>query len=203
MSRNLTRRAATRPSQIVPKPLPIPAPNVTLGDTYVILCDWHGLVVWKSGTGERLKIGEELWRGISGKSKERLKAAVASVASLGEQQVLEVENDRHEHFRLRMWPLNEPDVAVCILAVQIPSELALLTDRERACLRCLAHGMSTREIVEKLGIGLTTVHTHLRRSREKLGLSNAEALIGFAARYFYVPSAESKPGIAPSRKRSG
>jgi DNA-binding CsgD family transcriptional regulator len=160
-------------------------------------------VVWKSATGERLKIGEELWRGISGKSKERLKTAVASVSSLSEQQMLEVENDRQEHFRLRMWPLNEPDVAICILAVQIPNELALLTVRERACLRCLAQGKSTREIVKELGIGLTTVHTHLRRSREKLGLESGEALIGFAARYFYVPPPGSTSDPAASRKRSG
>ena len=203
MNRNLTKRAVARPSQIIPKPAPESAPNVTLTDTYVILCDWHGRVVWKSGTGERLKIGEELWRGISGKARERLKTAVASVSSLGEQQTLEVENDRHEHFRLRLWPLNEPDVAICILAVQIPSEIALLTARERACLQCLAKGMSTRAIAEELGIGLTTVHTHLRRSREKLGLGSGEALIGFAARNFYVPAASSAATSPAGHKRSG
>ena len=52
---------------------------------------------------------------------------------------------------------------------------------KRACLRCLAQGKSTRDIAKELDIGLTTVHTHLRRSREKLGLTSAEALIGFAA----------------------
>jgi DNA-binding CsgD family transcriptional regulator len=86
-------------------------------------------------------------------------------------------------------------------SMRIPSELALLTDRERACLRCLAQGMSTHDIVEELGIGLTTVHTHLRRTREKLGSISAEALIGFAARYFFVspPSAMGEP--VASRKR--
>ena len=76
-------------------------------------------------------------------------------------------------------------------------------ERERDCLRCLAQGKSTRDITKELDIGLSTVHTHLRRSREKLGLTTAEALIGFAARYFYVPALASQKKPAPARKRSG
>jgi len=45
-----------------------------------------------------------------------------------------------------------------------------------------------RDIAKELDIGLTTVHTHLRRSRTKLGLPSVEALIAFAARYFYAPT---------------
>jgi DNA-binding CsgD family transcriptional regulator len=131
-----------------------------------------------------------------------VKSAVASVVTLRENRTLEVENDRGEHFRLWLWPLSDPDIAVCILAKPIPKELALLTDREVACLRCLARGMSTREIADDLEIGVTTVHTHLRRSREKLGLSSGEALIGFAARYFFVqPQGTGQSSTA--RKRSG
>jgi DNA-binding NarL/FixJ family response regulator len=61
--------------------------------------------------------------------------------------------------------------------------------------------MSTRDIAEELSIGLTTVHTHLRRSREKMGLLSAEALIGFAARYFFVPPPSGGESVA-SRKLS-
>src|SRR3954462_12916298 len=86
-------------------------------------------------------------------------------------RALEVENEWNEHFRIWMWPLDDPGLALAILAIRIPSELALLTNREAACLRCLARGLSTRDISKELDIGLTTVHTHLRRSREKLGLT--------------------------------
>jgi DNA-binding CsgD family transcriptional regulator len=48
-------------------------------------------------------------------------------------------------------------------------------------------GQSTQTIAEKLGIGLTTVHTHLRRCREKLGLETHEALIAFAAKHCPPP----------------
>jgi hypothetical protein len=30
---------------------------MTLADTYVLLCDWHGRVVWKSGVDDRIAIG--------------------------------------------------------------------------------------------------------------------------------------------------
>ena len=68
---------------------------------------------------------------------------------------------------------------------------------------CLSQGKTTRAIAKELKIGLTTVHTHLRRSREKLGLDSGEALIGFAARYLYCqpPASASEPPA--SRKRSG
>jgi DNA-binding NarL/FixJ family response regulator len=63
--------------------------------------------------------------------------------------------------------------------------------------------MSTRDISKQLDIGLTTVHTHLRRSREKLSLASGEALIGFAARYFFVPHPGGNEVPSAIRKRSG
>jgi DNA-binding CsgD family transcriptional regulator len=90
-----------------------------------------------------------------------------------------------------------------VLAMRVPSEIALLTDRETTCLRCLAKGMSTRVISKELDIGLTTVHTHLRRSREKLGLATGEALIGFAARYFFCSPAICDQDSAAIRRHSG
>jgi DNA-binding CsgD family transcriptional regulator len=99
--------------------------------------------------------------------------------------------------------MNDPEIAVCVLAMRIPSELVLLTERERSCLQCLAQGKTTREIADELEIGLTTVHTHLRRSREKLGLTSAEALIGFAARFFFTPKPCDPADSASVRKRSG
>jgi DNA-binding CsgD family transcriptional regulator len=191
VSRHHTKRIGASPSQIVPSAGPNLAPDVTLADTYVGLCDWHGCVVWRSANSERLGIGDELWKNASGRSKDSLRTAVAGVVTLRESRTLEVENVWQEHFRLWMWPLNEPEVALCILAKRIPSELALITERETACLRCLAQGMSTRQICQELNIGLTTVHTHLRRCREKLGLANSEALIGFAGRYFFAPQSDA------------
>ncbi len=203
MSSHFTKPAGGSPSQSIPVAAAKVARDVTLADTFVVLCDWHGRVVWRSGTGDRLHVGDEIWKNIAIRSKEGLKTTVASVVTLRENRTLEIENVRGEHFRLCMWPLNDPAVALCILAMCIPSELALLTDRETACLRCLAQGMSTKDISKELNIGLTTVHTHLRRSRTKLNLATGEALIGFAARYFYVPRAEEDERATKTRKRSG
>jgi DNA-binding CsgD family transcriptional regulator len=176
---------------------------MTLDGTYVGLCDWHGQLVWKSGSGVRVQVGDCLWRYASKTSSEVMQQAVARVATLREQCTIEVYDDQDHYFRLWLWPLNDPDIAICVLAMRIPSQLALLTARERDCLRCLAQGMTTRQLARELDIGLTTVHTHLRRGREKLGLDSVEALIGFAARYFYCPApCEDVKTVVP-RKRSG
>jgi DNA-binding CsgD family transcriptional regulator len=199
MSNHFIMRADGLPSQISPSTGPQVTRDMTLEGTYVLLCDWHGKVVWKSSVGDRIMLGEEIWKHASKTSIERMRAALASVVALREECTIEVESDRGDHFRFWMWPLSEPEIAVCILALRIPAELALLTDRERACLKCLARGMSTRDIVEELSIGLTTVHTHLRRAREKLGAPSAEALIGLAARYFFVSPPRTATGTYQSR----
>jgi DNA-binding CsgD family transcriptional regulator len=203
MSSHFTKPANSLPSQITPPATAAVASDVTLADTYVVLCDWRGHVVWKSGTSDRVAIGEEIWKHASDSSIEPLQTALASVVTLREKCTIEVESDCGDHFRFWMWPLNDPEIAVCILALRIPSELALLTDRERECLGCLAQGRSTSDIAKELSIGLTTVHTHLRRSREKLGLESAEALIGFAARYFFVPPARTSNSVTATRQRHG
>ena len=185
MNGNFTKRTTSSPSQSFPSTTLNAALNVTLVDTCVLLCDWHGQIAWKSATEDRAKIGDEIWKHTVNASKDELRAAVASVVTLRENCVLDVESERNEHFRFWMWPLNDPEIAVCILVRRIPNELALLTEREKACLMCLSQGKTTRAIAKELEIGLTTVHTHLRRSREKLGLDNGDALIGFAARHFY------------------
>jgi DNA-binding CsgD family transcriptional regulator len=198
-----TKSAGNSPSQTFPPALPKVATDVTLDGTWVVLCDWHGRLVWKSAPGERLAIGDTLWKNASKRSMESVQSAVAGVATLRQQCMIEADNERGEHFRLWMWPLNDPDIAVCVLAMLIPGEISRLTDRERACMNCLAQGMTTRDIADELEIGLTTVHTHLRRSREKLGLTSGEALIGFAARYFFNPKPCEQDGAAEKRKRSG
>src|SRR5262245_19265621 len=129
MSRHFTKVPDGPPSQSFPSGIAKVAPDVTSIDTYVLLCDWHGRIVWKSGTGDRAQIGEEIWKHAANRSKESLSAAVARVVTLRENCSLDIEGERNEHFRLWMWPLNDPDIAVCILARLIPNEIALLTDR--------------------------------------------------------------------------
>jgi hypothetical protein len=47
----------------------------------------------------------------------------------------------------------------------------------------LGEGHSAATIAARLDVSISTVHTHLKRAREKLRLPGVESLIGFAARY--------------------
>jgi DNA-binding CsgD family transcriptional regulator len=151
--------------------------------THVIICDWHGVIRWITGDGNVPKPGDVLWKNASRESLPEIKQAFSQVVSLQEKQVVEVVNNKNKVFRLWMWPLDSSEMAVCILGMAIPKELKLLSRKEREVLDEIAHGKSAKQIAESHDISLSSVHTHLRRSREKLNLDNIDALIGFAARF--------------------
>lgn len=165
--------------------------DTTLDDTFVALCDWHGHLVWTSKSKSLLQAGEFVWTRLAEGSQETMKATLARVVTLREQQILEIQNELGQQFRVWLWPLESPAIAVCVLGMRIPGEISLLAQRELDCLRLLAQGHSTNSIASDLDISVSTVHTHLRRAREKLELTSSEALIGFAARYCRPPGSLS------------
>ena len=158
-------------------------PHMTPDNTFVVICDWQGRIVWKSSEVAQSKIGDFAWTDVDDDFVLMAKESFAKTISLRESGVIEIEDTRGAHFRIWMWPLNAPDCAACLLYMQIPKQLSLLTDRELECLQLLAQGFSTKQIADELDISLSTSQTHLKRSREKLGVKTAEALVSFAARF--------------------
>jgi len=159
-------------------------PHMTPDNTFVVICDWHGRLVWSSDPELQEEVGDYVWGFIADQDMGRAKEAFAKTATLRETQVLEISNSEDDqHYRVWLWSLDAPEAAVCILCMRVPKELAILTEREKDCLRLLAQGMPTKLIAAELDVSLSTVHTHLKRMREKLNLPGAEALISFASRY--------------------
>lgn len=133
----------------------------------------------------QLSVGEFAWGLFAAKDIRLAKEAVARTATLREEQVIELHGKDDQFLRVWMWPMDPPNSAVCMLCLRIPGEIAALTARERDCLGLLAQGYSTKLIAEELNIGMSTVHTHLKRMRTKLELPRVEAVISFAARFFH------------------
>jgi DNA-binding CsgD family transcriptional regulator len=154
----------------------------------VVLCDWRGHCVWTSAPNAQIKVGEQVWKYLSPDSQEQLKSSIGKVVALRETLQFDVLNQRGERIKGWLWPLDSPEMAVCILGVRVPPSLMLLTERERECLELLAQGISTQQIARQLDVSLSTVHTHMKHVRTKLSLPNIEALISFAARYCYPTS---------------
>lgn len=61
--------------------------------------------------------------------------------------------------------------------------IARLTDRELGVFELIGRGLTTRQISEELGLGLTTVDTYQTRIREKLNLENISRLRIEASRW--------------------
>jgi DNA-binding NarL/FixJ family response regulator len=67
---------------------------------------------------------------------------------------------------------------------QVAREESRLTSREEETLACLFQGMQDKEIASALGIGTATVHSHMHRLFEKLGVHSRRDLI---AKYLAPP----------------
>jgi two-component system, NarL family, nitrate/nitrite response regulator NarL len=65
-------------------------------------------------------------------------------------------------------------------AMQRPSGDEALTPREREVLTLIAEGLSSRDIGERLAMGVRTVETHRTNLRRKLNLPSAAALVRYA-----------------------
>ena len=78
-------------------------------------------------------------------------------------------------------PLIAPAMATRMLADMDP--LAVLSDREREVLACIADGLRNREIAERLVISEPTVKTHVRHVLEKLRFRNRAEAAAFAAKH--------------------
>ena len=165
--------------------------DTTLVGTSVVICDWRGRVIWVSGTEPLTQPGDFVWEHVAEEFRETAKVAFARVVTLSEPIKLEWQNSRGACYRAWLWPMQSPDAAVCILAIAVPKELQLLTDREREILSLLGEGRSTRGIAAALELSKSTVHTHLRRAREKLSLPSVESLASFAARYCHPTEAHT------------
>ena len=162
--------------------------RICLADVFVMLCDWRGRSTWISGGDFPVKVGEFIWENLSPESRNQAKHALGQAVAIRESQNMEVVYQNGDRFRGWLWPLDTPDPAVCILGSRIPGKVSRLSQRERDVLDWLSQGFEPRAIAETLDVSNSTVHTHLKHAREKLGLPSLESLISFAARYCYPVS---------------
>jgi DNA-binding CsgD family transcriptional regulator len=149
---------------------------------YVILCDPRGSVVWTNNS--TYEPHGQIWEFVAEDNRELLKDKVARAAFLREPQALQITTDHAEVHRVWVWPIMESNLGICLVGLRVPQEILRLTERERECLERLSIGRSAVEIAEEFNVSVSTVHTFMKRSRDKLELTSMEQLIAFASRYF-------------------
>lgn len=159
-------------------------PQLKPGDLFVAICDWNGVLQWLSTDGIRGKVGQPGWAYLCPEDAERVKTAVSRTVTLNERHVLEACADNGNRYRIWLWPIGTPELAVCSFNLLIPSEVGKLTVKEREFMRLLGAGEGIKGIATKMDVSINTAHTHMRRVREKLGLKSTHEAVAFAARFF-------------------
>lgn len=149
----------------------------------VTICDATGVLIWTSDPQGTDQLGSPVWDYFASQDRELVKDRISRAAFLREPQEIDVDSDQDQRHHVWIWPLMKDNMGVCLTAVRIPDEIRLLTAREIECLQRLGAGRSSSEIAAEFELSLSTVHTHLRRAREKLSLATIEQLIAFAARH--------------------
>ena len=154
-----------------------------LDDTIAYVSNAEGVVLWISHEEVFTKVGDYLWDHACPNDKPGFRTLFSRVVTSAAPQTGEGFNKAGAMFRGWGWSLNGAEHAVCALFIKIPNSIALLSDKERDLMGGLASGNSVKQLAEGSGISISTVHTRMRRIREKLDLKTQEALIGFAGRY--------------------
>lgn len=68
------------------------------------------------------------------------------------------------------------------LAAHPNDAFSVLTDREREVLQLLSEGYATKEVADKLGLSVPTVHTHRQHLMQKLDARGVADLVRYAIR---------------------
>jgi DNA-binding CsgD family transcriptional regulator len=162
----------------------------------VTVCDPRGIMLWTNHPNPDYKPRVPVWQYAAEENRELVKDRVSRAAFLQEPQEFEVSTDQGELYHVWIWPMMTANLGVCIVGLLVPPELSQLTPRERECLVRLAKGLKTSEIAAEFDVSISTVHTYLKRAREKLNLPSIEHLIGYASRHLSPPPTE--PPLPPA-----
>ncbi|MCA9188576.1 MAG: helix-turn-helix transcriptional regulator, partial [Planctomycetales bacterium] len=133
----------------------------------------------------KTQVGDLGWSNMIDGDAERFKEAFSRTATLHERHILEIESRNGLRYRIWLWPVGNPEMAVCTFNLLIPFEIGKLSDREREFLELLAHGQTLKQIAATLDVSLSTINSHMRNVRRKLKLSAPNEVVSFAARFFH------------------
>jgi len=170
-------------------------------DSHVLICDWKGILTWSSQSALYHAYGDLAWNYVPEHDRDKYREAFSRAVTLGKRQQIDVNCVYGGRYRAWLWPLNWPDAAVCILAMRIPEEMALLTPREQECLKLLSRGLTVGELAVEMDVSASTVHTLMRRARVRLKLGTTGELVSFAARYCFPKVGALVPTQFKRKKR--
>ncbi len=159
--------------------------TLKIGDAFVAICDWKGIVKWLSNDSIKTKVGDLGWTNMIPVDAERFKEAFARTATLHERHTIEIESRNGLRYRIWMWPIGNPDLAVCTFNLLIPEQISKLTDRERNFMQLLSQGKSAKQVASEMDVSINTIHAHIRNVKSKLELESTNEVASFAARFFH------------------
>lgn len=174
-------------------------------DCGLLVCDGHGHVLHANraarrelGSGVLLSLQDDLLC-CQGASAHELSLAIMAAATRGLRRLVYLQDS--PPLMLVVAPLEpqsgaEPLVLVMIgrrtLCTALGLELLALQHRltwaEQRVLRGIVGGAAVRDIAADNGVAVSTIRTQVQSIRDKLGVSNIDALLLIAARIPPVPS---------------
>ncbi len=157
------------------------------GDAFVAICDWNGVVRWLSNHTIKTQVGDWGWSNMIPEDAERYKEAFARTASLREPRVLEIASLNGLRYRIWLWSVGTPELAVCTFNLLIPKAIEQLTVRETELMRNLSPGKALKEVACEMDISINTLHAHVRSIRNKLDLVSTNEVLAYASRFFSQP----------------
>jgi DNA-binding NarL/FixJ family response regulator len=185
--------------------LQLPQQVVDQIDCGLLVCDAHGHMLHANRAALReldSALALKVQDGVvccDGPSARELAAAIKTAATRGLRRLLHLQAS--QPLMLVVMPLDptpgcDPLVLVMIgrrtLCTPLGLELLALQHRltwaEQRVLRAIVGGTAVRDIAVDNGVAVSTIRTQIQSIRDKLGVSNIDALLLIAARIPPVPS---------------
>jgi DNA-binding CsgD family transcriptional regulator len=172
-----------------------PETNTRVPQPAIVAAREDGTVVAQNASARKLMakgLGRPCWEVVGGlPDAEGLPCAQGCVRQLIREGVERTRDTqitlRGQHHRLTCIPIK--DHAVCMLnagASSPPEAWQFLTDREQQVLRLLAEGETSSSMALQLGVGESTVRTHVERMRGKLGVNTRAGLVALGFRLGFL-----------------
>ncbi|MEM9940527.1 MAG: helix-turn-helix transcriptional regulator [Planctomycetota bacterium] len=160
--------------------------KIYVDDALLLISNDDGSICW-SNLSNRFRVPQE----DDSDNQPKSLGFPKKIASIGDFNTAQKMMESESGYQIWSFSIGWNSLAKGAFALRNPLIPNRLSPQEHRVMLAMSTGMNIKTISTEYNISISTVHTHLRRVRQKVGLKSHEAVYGYATRNF-CPEWDSK-----------